>query len=196
MGKASNTRNTILQKAFQLIYKKGYQTTSIDEIIATTQVTKGAFYYHFKTKDEMGIAIINEIVKPEIQSAFLAPLQNSKNPTEGIHALIKSLLLETPFLQFENGCPISNLAQEMTPWNPKFSEALNELVMEWQTSLENIIQMGIDSGALSGNANPKQVAHFILSGYWGVRNLGKIFNSADIYHSYLEELKTYLDHLK
>ena len=61
MKKAEATRLMILQKAFELIYVKGYQTTSIDDIIATTKVTKGAFYYHFKTKDEMGLAIINEI---------------------------------------------------------------------------------------------------------------------------------------
>ncbi|GAA6766408.1 hypothetical protein AAFH68_23500 [Flavobacterium sp. CGRL1] len=50
MSKAVNTRLTILHKAFELIYTKGYQTTSVDEIIATTQVTKGAFYYHLKIK--------------------------------------------------------------------------------------------------------------------------------------------------
>lgn len=43
MKKSANTRATILQQAFELIYKKGYQSTSIDEIIATTKVTKGAF---------------------------------------------------------------------------------------------------------------------------------------------------------
>ncbi|WP_312076739.1 TetR/AcrR family transcriptional regulator [Chryseobacterium sp.] len=64
MKKSEATRLNILQKAFELIYVKGYQTASVDEIIATTQVTKGAFYYHFKTKDEMGLAIINELMIP------------------------------------------------------------------------------------------------------------------------------------
>ena len=62
MKKAEITRLNILQKAFDIIYANGYQTTSIDDIIATTKVTKGAFYYHFKSKDEMGLAIINEIL--------------------------------------------------------------------------------------------------------------------------------------
>ncbi|RAJ08805.1 TetR family transcriptional regulator [Chitinophaga skermanii] len=52
MNKAAATRLNMLQKAFELIYVKGFQTTSIDDILATTQVTKGAFYYHFKNKDE------------------------------------------------------------------------------------------------------------------------------------------------
>ena len=65
MSKAAATRHDILEKAFQIIYTKGYQTTSVDEIIAATKVTKGAFYYHFRNKDEMGVAIINEIVRTD-----------------------------------------------------------------------------------------------------------------------------------
>ena len=52
--KAAATRLNILQKAFGLVYQNGYRTTSVDDIIATTQVTKGAFFYHFKHKDGNG----------------------------------------------------------------------------------------------------------------------------------------------
>jgi hypothetical protein len=50
MKKSAATRLMILQKAFELIYAKGYQTTSIDDIIATTKVTKGAFITISKLK--------------------------------------------------------------------------------------------------------------------------------------------------
>ncbi|CAZ96819.1 TetR/AcrR family transcriptional regulator [Zobellia galactanivorans] len=196
MTKASNTRHTILEKAFDLIYRKGYQTTSIDEIIATTEVTKGAFYYHFKTKDEMGIAIINEIVKPTMQDAFIVPLQNASSPLEAIYGMTESLLFETPFLKLEYGCPASNLAQEMTPWNEAFSKALNELILEWQTTIEKAIQKEIENGAVRSDVNPKQVAYFVMSSYWGIRNFGKAYNDTDCYHAYLKELKRYLNQLK
>lgn len=196
MTKASNTRHSILEKAFDLIYKKGYQTTSIDEIIATTNLTKGAFYYHFKTKDEMGIAIVNEIVKPIMQQDFIIPLKNTSKPLEEIYLMTKSLLLENPFLKLEYGCPAGNLAQEMTPWNIEFSKALNELILEWQTTIENSIKKEIKNGTLRNDINAKQVSYFIMSGYWGIRNFGKIYNSTDCYRSYLKELKSYLNDLK
>jgi TetR/AcrR family transcriptional repressor of nem operon len=79
MKKAATTRLTILQKAFELIYVKGYQTTSIDDIIATTQVTKGAFYYHFKNKDEMGLAIINEILKHTHEKFYRTVAKRTKS---------------------------------------------------------------------------------------------------------------------
>jgi TetR/AcrR family transcriptional regulator, transcriptional repressor for nem operon len=195
MTKASATRLMILEKAFELIYTKGYQTTSIDEIIATTKVTKGAFYYHFNTKDEMGLAIINEIVKPTMQDAFIKPLQDAKNPIKEIYRMIKALLLDNPFLKLEYGCPAGNLTQEMTPWNVEFGKALSELILEWQQTIENCIRSGKANGTVRKNVNPQQVAYFIMSSYWGIRNFGKVYNSADCYHSYLKELKTYLNSL-
>ena len=105
MKKAEATRFNILQKAFELIYEKGYQTTSIDDILVTTQVTKGAFYYHFKNKDEMGIAIINELLKPTLTNSFIEPLQNEENPIETIHNLIHHLLIDNDFLKVQHGCP-------------------------------------------------------------------------------------------
>lgn len=196
MTKASDTRNTILEKAFDLIYKKGYQTTSIDEIIATTKVTKGAFYYHFKTKDEMGIAIINEIVIPTMQNNFIIPLKNASKPIEEIYVMTKFLLLENPFLKLEYGCPVGNLTQEMTPWNFEFAKALNGLILEWQTTIENSIKKEIVNGNVRSDVNPKQVAYFIISGYWGIRNFGKVYNDAECYQAYLKELKLYLNNLK
>ena len=195
MKKASVTRHTILEKAFEIIYTKGYQTTSIDEIIATTKVTKGAFYYHFKTKDEMGLAIINEIVKPTMQTAFIKPLQDAKNPIKEIYEMTKALLLDNPFLKLEYGCPAGNLTQEMTPWNVEFGKALSELILEWQQTIENCIKSAKENGTVRKNVNPQQVAYFIMSSYWGIRNFGKVYNNADCYHSYLKELKTYLNSL-
>ena len=196
MSKAASTRLNILHKAFELIYTKGYQTTSIDEIIATTQVTKGAFYYHFKTKDEMGVAIIEEILKPTMQEHFIKPTEASQNPIEDFYNMISYLLLEDPFLQVKYGCPVGNLTQEMTPWNTRFSDALAELVDLWKASIINSIEKGKESGLIRKDVTGEQVAFFILSGYWGIRNFGKLQNDNSSYLVYLKELKIYLNGLK
>ncbi len=196
MSKAANTRLTILQKAFELIYSKGYQTTSIDEIIATTQVTKGAFYYHFKTKDEMGVAIIEEILKPTMLGSFIKPIENSENPIEDFYNMISYLLLEDPLLEVKYGCPVGNLTQEMTPWNNQFSLALSELVNQWMMTIEKAIVRAQTLGLVRKEVNGEQVAFFIMSGYWGIRNFGKLQDSNLCYIVYLKEFRSYLNSLK
>lgn len=196
MKKAEATRLAILQKAFELIYVKGYQTTSIDDIIATTKVTKGAFYYHFKTKDEMGLAIINEILKPTLTSSFIEPLQNEQNPLDAIYNLMDNLLMKNEFLKVKYGCPASNFTQEMTPWNADFHNALNELTKTWIKVMTASIEQGKKNGFVRNDINAKQVTMFVMSGYWGIRNFGKLENSKKAYLPYLKQLKLYLNSLK
>lgn len=196
MKKSEATRLTILQKAFELIYENGYQTTSVDEIIATTQVTKGAFYYHFKTKDEMGLAIIRELMIPNFKNTFIEPFQNSVNPLDTIYNLMYNLLMENEALKVEYGCPASNFTQEMAPWNIDFTKALNELSLQWEKAMIDAIEKGRKNGVIKSSVNGKEVAVFTLSGYWGVRNLGKLENSKSVYLVYLKGLKSYFDSLK
>lgn len=196
MKKAEVTRLNILQKAFELIYENGYQTTSIDDILATTKVTKGAFYYHFKNKDEMGMAIINELLKPTLTSSFIEPLQNDENPIETIYNLIFHLLMQNDFLKVQHGCPVANFTQEMTPWNNDFSNALNEITNQWTKTMVDCIERGKKNGLISKDINSKQVTLFVMSGYWGIRNFGKLENDKNVYLPYLKELKYYLETLK
>ncbi len=196
MNKAAATRINILQKAFELIYTKGYQTTSIDEIIATTKVTKGAFYYHFKTKDEMGLALIHEVLDPAMVEGFSEVFKKTDDPNKEIYDMTRYLLLEDPMLLVKYGCPVSNFTQEMTPWHKEFSKALGELMMKWRELLISTIKRGIKKGYYRKDIDAERVCDFLISGYWGIRNLGKLNNSADCYKGYLKELKIYLKNLK
>lgn len=196
MKKAEATRLAILQKAFELIYSKGYRTTSIDDILATTQVTKGAFYYHFRNKDDMGMAIINELMKPVLTDSFIIPLQNNDDPLDAIYRLMHHLLMENDFLKVEYGCPAANFTQEMTPWNAEFSNALNDITRQWMKVMSAAIEKGKKNGFVRAGTNARQVALFVMSGYWGIRNFGKLENDRKVYLPYLKELKRYLDSLR
>lgn len=196
MKKSDETRKVLLQKAFELIYIHGYQSTSIDDIIATTQVTKGAFYYHFKNKDEMGLAVINEIIASEMHSAFVLPLENSEKPAKDIYKTMEHLLYGVPFMKAEYGCPAANLIQEMSPLNSDFNIALSQLVDKWHEALQSSITIGKKIGKMRSGIDEEQVSYFILSGYWGIRNFGKLYGSSECFEIYLKELKRYLKALQ
>lgn len=196
MKKAEATRLHILQKALELIYTRGYQTTSIDDILETTHVTKGAFYYHFKNKDEMGLAIINEILKPSLTGSLIAPLQKDKDPLDLVYDMMQELLMKNELMKVEFGCPASNLTQEMAPWNTDFSKALQALTDQWKKALVSIINKGKKEGLIRKDVHAEQVTSFIMSGYWGIRNFGKLHNSKTAYLPFLKELKNYLHSLR
>ncbi len=195
MSKAKATRLSILQKAFELVYKAGYQATSIDDIIAKTQVTKGAFFYHFKSKDDMGLAMINEVLYPGMQQALIQPLTAGANPVRELYLMMKNLLLANPSFKVKYGCPAINLVEEMAPQNEAFNKALLKLAVNWQGAIEVCLQKGKTAGKIRRDVNVKQAAVFIISGYAGIRNMGKLYGNT-CYPVFLKEFKTYLTSLK
>lgn len=194
MGKAEDTRLTILQKAFELIYKNGYQATSIDDIIANTQVTKGAFYYHFKSKQEMGLAMIQDIMSPGMAAAMIEPLMDGKEVPDKIYRMMEGLLLDNAFFTIEYGCPAINLIEEMAPLSLEFRSALTQLVVRWQHAIEQVLTLAQESGKIRTELAPRQIAMFVITGYSGVRNMGKVFGR-NCYLDFLAELKIYLQKL-
>lgn len=196
MKKAQATRLTILQKAFELIYERGYKTTSLDDILATTKVTKGAFYYHFKNKDQMGLAILEELITPNFEANFIQPLQSDSDPVQVLYDMMYAILITDEFLKVEYGCPAANFTQEMAPWNKEFTQTLNALSDRWKSAIMNCIEKGKSNQQVHSKVQSEEVAVFIMSGYWGVRNVGKLSNSKSTYHIYLNQLKNYLENLR
>ena len=194
MSKAAITRQAILSKSFDLIYRNGFQVTSIDTIIATTQVTKGAFFYHFKNKEEMGLALINEVIKPKMEEGFLNRLPHSDHPAEDIFALMKYLLLTSPDFQSQYGCPMVNLVNEVASVSHSLHDALHGVMSQFLRAMGNTIQRGQALGQIRQDVNAGEVAEVIMIGYSGIRNMGKLFG-AECYQTYLHELKRYLQQL-
>lgn len=58
------TRERLLQAAFREIYRSGFQSASLDTILAAAGVTKGALYYHFDSKEALGYAVVEEVIAP------------------------------------------------------------------------------------------------------------------------------------
>lgn len=193
-AKAAATRLNILQKAFELVYQNGYRTTSVDEIIATTQVTKGAFFYHFKSKDEMGLAMINEVMYPGMHEALIGPLSDSDDPVTEIYAMMHSLLIENPFFITKYGCPAVNLVEEMAAQNETFHKALLQFNTQWQQAVTGILDKGKAIEKIKKETDTKEAAYFIMAGYGGIRNMGKIYGK-EIYTGHLLQLKNYLKNL-
>jgi len=194
MTKAEITRSNILRSALNLIYKQGYQATCIDDILKVTQVSKGAFYYHFRNKQEMGMALISETINDEILPFILDSLSKSTDFKENIYEMMYGLLLEHPFMTAENGCPNVNLIQEMAPLSEAFRKALLVSFNKWSKAIENEIIRNQLAGRLSSDHDAKKIAINILTQYHGVRNMGKILGKK-YYYTFLIEFKTYINSL-
>src|SRR5713101_2564670 len=91
--KGATTRDQILDAAARLIHLRGYHCTSLDDVLRESGVGKGNFYYHFKSKEELGYAIIDRVMQAFI-SRTLEPVfvDTSEDPVVQIHTFLDRVL--------------------------------------------------------------------------------------------------------
>jgi len=194
MKKSEETRLSILKNAAQHMYIKGYQATSIDDILSSMQVTKGAFFYHFKNKEEMALAILKELMHPMMKSMMVVPLNYSEDPVKDIVIMMKSLLGDRVNFDPRYGCPLVNLIEEMTPLSEPFSQALQMLTLAWIDAIADCLKRGQLRGKVRQELNTKDAATYIVGAYAGARNMGKMFGPAS-YQSFLTQFINYTETL-
>src|SRR6202012_324723 len=84
------TRERLVQAAFQEVYRSGFQSAGIDTILAATNVTKGALYHHFESKEALGYAIVEEVIAKLTRDRWLRPLLSDAPTIETLIGIVRS----------------------------------------------------------------------------------------------------------
>jgi len=191
-----NTRLRILRAAFQEMHKHGYQGMRIDQVLKSTGLKKGAMYHHFSSKQALGYAVLEELIQTRITELWIAPLKNLTDPLAGIHGLFVKLDEAWSDDFFYLGCPLNNLAQEMSPIDEGFRERIENFFLAWQAALSDALKKGQAQGIVDKAINTDDCALFILAAIEGGLGMTKNHRSKDVYYSCARELKRYLNALK
>src|ERR1700720_4804140 len=85
------TRERLLQAASREIYRSGFQSASLGTILASAGVTKGALYHHFKNKEALGYAVVEEVISPDVRGTWVRPLQRVEDPIEALISIVQDL---------------------------------------------------------------------------------------------------------
>ncbi len=194
--KSKETQDLIINKSFELFYEKGYNATSIPDIMKETSLSKGAFYHHFKNKHEIGVKVIQVIIRKRIKEGFIAPLKN-------IEGNIPKLLLEVFTNRIKNyserekalGCPANNLVGEIGYTEQDFRVILKSLFEEWREELINVIDIGKNRGEIKKNVNSSSVAISLICAFEGVRSIRKVYDDDIIFNEFLESMGNFIENL-
>ncbi len=191
------TRQRLLQAAFQEIHRNGFRAASLDSILADTGVTKGALYHHFPSKTELGYAIVDELIHDMISNHWLKPLSRAEDPIDGIIGVLNSYSQEDIEMGCKVGCPLNNLAQEMSPVDEGFRRRLDGIFALWRGAVAEALRRGQRSGHVRQDIDPVQIGCFIVAGMEGgigqaktAQNPEVLAHCRDATIDYLETLRT------
>lgn len=189
------TRQKLLQAAFTEIYRKGFQAASLSQILADTSLTKGALYHYFPDKKTLGLAVIEEVVRPYMTAMF-QPLAETKQPLATLQLMLAAKAAENEPEIVALGCPLNNLMQEMSPVDETFRLHLNAIFQDWVGVLRDALGRGIKSGEVRRDVDATGTAFFIVSALEGCVGMSKNTQSIKIFHGCLTQLGLFLNTLK
>lgn len=194
--RGDETRQQILESAFEEIHRRGFQAASIQNILKHTGVTKGALYHHFPGKLDLGYAVVDEIVRAYIDSVWLQPLAQARDPLATMKDLLRQSGEQMTSEDISLGCPLNNLAQEMSPIDAGFRERLEAIYRDWRSTIAAAIKRGMKNGAVRPDADPQQVSLLFIAMLEGCLSLAKSTQNPDVLYQCGGGIIGYLDSLR
>ena len=188
------TRERLLQAAFQEVYKTGFQSAGIDTILAATRVTKGALYHHFDSKKALGYAIVEEIVAKTVRDRWLSPMLGNGHPIDILTGIVRTTSVRPQDVRA--GCPLLNLAQEMSPLDEQFRKRLERVFRAWQKGVAALLRKGQSQGTVRRDLNPDETAGFLIAMVEGYAALAKNAQDAKVWEVGIRNIAGWLRSLR
>lgn len=194
--KPEQTRDRLLQAAFREVFKRGFQSAGIDTILASTNVTKGALYHHFESKEALGCAIIEEIIAKLTSDRWLVPLQRckDKNPIDSLIGIVRTLPNRPR--DVKGGCALANLAQEMSQLDEQFRKRLERIFHAWQEGIAMTLRRGQSQGVVRRDLHPEEAASFLIATIEGYQVLAKNAQDAKVWNMGVRNIVGWLNSLR
>ena len=195
-ARSEATRQTILAVAAAEIYENGFRSTGLSDILSKTGLTKGAFYHHFRSKAELGLAVAQEVVDKTIRELWIKPLQKANAGVESLQSTLQYAMAANNAKAASNGCPLCNLAQEMANQDEQICAVLRSTIDDWLKQITQVLKTDQKNGVIRSNIDCEQSAYFNPSSLQGANGLAKPYHNPAPFRASMRGLIEYLDGLK
>ena len=174
-----STKNQLLEAGIEIMIEKGYNNTGIMEVLQSTGVPKGSFYYYFNSKEDFGMQIINHF-----DQAYRAKLDETlgdttKSPLQRLVAYTECGIQVLEQNACRKGCLIGNLSQEMADQSEVFRNRLHEIMLDWCSRFSDCIRQAQELGEIGSEFEPSSLAEYFQSGWSGATMRAKTMKSSE-----------------
>ncbi|NMO18405.1 TetR/AcrR family transcriptional regulator [Pyxidicoccus fallax] len=179
-----STRDQIIEAADRLFYQHGFEHTSFADIANAVQISRGNFYYHFKSKDEILTAVIG--VRLASTRAMLSKWESEgEGPAERIRSFIHMLVANRADIK-RFGCPVGTLCTELSKLNHSSKADANMLFTLFRTWLRRQFTL------LGREADADELAMHLLARSQGVATLASAFNDEKFIRQEVQQMDDWL----
>lgn len=191
-----HTRTTLLQAAFEEIYANGFQGMRVDDVLARTGLKKGAFYHHFASKQDLGYAVLDEVIPRFIEQHWIQGLVSNPDPIQALEYVLDEMAANTDPQELFRGCPLNNLALEMAPLDTGFQVRIEQTFNGLIDTIAEALARGQGNGTVREGIDRQSVAMFIVASIEGCIGVTKASQNLQAFTNCRQGLSAYLQTLK
>ena len=190
------TRQAILDVAYREFHERGFHETSLADILARTELTKGALYHHFGSKDALGLAVVRELIADKIREDWILPFRESDDPLACMKQVVTQGMASLEDAEVRQGCPLGNFSHELSTCHDEFRLAIQAIYEEWRQALSLSLHRGQAAGRVRGDVEPESVAALFVALFEGAAGLMKNSQDREPPMALMPALLDYLNSLK
>ncbi|MEZ2330035.1 TetR/AcrR family transcriptional regulator [Mesorhizobium sp. RCC_202] len=181
-------RRRVLDVAEESFQARGYHASSLGDLMAAAGVTGGALHHHFPTKKALALAVITERVADAIQQTWIEPLQAAPSARAGVRAVFEAVAVELEQQGYVRGCPLNNLAHELSLAGDEFRVALVDIFAGWRQAIADKVRDDQLNGGEVGT-DPERFAALAVATYSGAMSMAKTSQDAGVLRECLNGLQ-------
>lgn len=163
----TDAKKRILKAGARIIQHKGYNDAGLQEILDSAGVPKGSFYFHFKTKENFGLQLIDYLSEFFLERADELLEAEGENCIERIKTWLDWQADSLKTNDFKGGCPFGNLSQEMAGRNDLFRDRLDDVFGRLREKLSAILLKAQERREIVCEYEASDAADFILNAWQG-----------------------------
>ncbi|WP_044022212.1 TetR/AcrR family transcriptional regulator [Bacillus sp. SG-1] len=185
----SSKVNDIICTVSALFHSKGYENTKLSEILAETGIGKGQFYHYFKSKRELGEAVIDHLIAEMTEELFVGILDQSLPPKVKLQKMLDTVLTLQMEHEGKRGCPIGNLAIELSEHDPLFREKLAHFFEQWEKKVQQLLDEMQQNGEIASGLNTQKKARALIATIEGGILLMKVKQDIEVIRDIIEMIQ-------
>ncbi len=188
-----STRDRIIDAAMDLFVYQGYGSTGLSEIARRAGAQGGSIYHFFPTKEEL-VAATLEKRKALLWPELLGPIWDKvDDPIERVFKLLDQYRRMLLMTEFSHGCPIGNLAIELSESHPNVRRLIAENFTGWLDAVAQCFRAA--AGRLPARTDPDRLAIFVLTTMEGAVMLARTYRDLAAYDAAVATLRDYVERL-
>ncbi|OUR76174.1 hypothetical protein A9Q83_15295 [Alphaproteobacteria bacterium 46_93_T64] len=165
-------REDALQKAMGAFWSRGYEATSIQDLVDCMGINRGSLYDTFGDKHKLFLAALDQYTSRSLTRG--SSLQVDGNSVEILHDFLFGFMYRVLGDPENRGCFITNTTVERSSYDEKCASRLREYYDVIENDLKNLITRGQEAGEIKNKRSAMDLAAFFVGIMQGVRVLGKI----------------------